>query len=95
MHALYIITHAHLCPSPNIFIAFVYCKVSKAAYSSSDARWLLETSDGETHSTNFLFFTTGYYDYETPYVPEFKGAEKFKGQIVHPQHWGNDGKAVE
>ena len=38
----------------------------------------------------FLYFCTGYYDYENPHRPEFKGSKNFKGEIVHPQHWTDD-----
>ena len=60
--------------------------LSQASYSSTDARWSLETNDGEKHSTNFLFMTTGYYNYETPYTPEFKGMDRFKGRR-RPRPW--------
>ena len=36
---------------------------------------------------NFLFGCTGYYDYAGGYTPEFAGAEKFRGRIIHPQQW--------
>ncbi len=38
----------------------------------------------------FLFMCTGYYRYDEGYTPEFAGAERFGGQIVHPQHWPED-----
>jgi monooxygenase len=33
---------------------------------------------------------SGYYNYEHGYLPEFKGRERFTGNIVHPQHWPED-----
>jgi hypothetical protein len=33
---------------------------------------------------------SGYYNYESGYTPDFPGAERFRGQIVHPQHWTED-----
>ena len=47
------------------------------------------TRDGvETlHRGRFLFFGTGYYNYDAPYTPEFPGLENFKGQVIHPQYW--------
>jgi cation diffusion facilitator CzcD-associated flavoprotein CzcO len=33
---------------------------------------------------------SGYYRYDEGYTPEFAGAERFSGRIVHPQHWGDD-----
>ncbi|ULE33515.1 flavin-containing monooxygenase [Mycobacterium sp. IDR2000157661] len=35
----------------------------------------------------WLFFGTGYFDYDEPYRPEFKGIDDFAGEVVHPQHW--------
>ena len=35
----------------------------------------------------FLFFGTGYYNYDEPYTPEFPGIEDFAGDVVHPQFW--------
>ena len=35
----------------------------------------------------FLFFGTGYYNYDEPYTPEFPGIEQFGGDVVHPQFW--------
>ena len=39
---------------------------------------------------NFLFMCSGYYSYEGGYTPDFPGAERFKGRIVHPQKWTGD-----
>ena len=41
----------------------------------------------KTYRTRFLFFGTGYYNYDEPYAPTFPGIETFKGEVVHPQHW--------
>jgi monooxygenase len=70
-------------------------RVVRAEWSTADARWTVEAERGEAgekvHLTcNFLFMCTGYYRYDEPYTPEFKGTEKFGGQIVHPQHWPED-----
>ncbi len=35
----------------------------------------------------FLFFGTGYYNYDEPYTPDFPGIEQFGGEVVHPQFW--------
>ena len=45
--------------------------------------------DGEpkTYRGRFLFFGTGYYNYDEPYRPDFPGLEDFAGEVVHPQHW--------
>ena len=33
---------------------------------------------------------SGYYRYDEGYTPEFEGAERFRGRIVHPQFWTDD-----
>ena len=33
---------------------------------------------------------SGYYDYDAGYTPEFRGRERFRGRIVHPQQWTDD-----
>src|SRR5690606_15774649 len=30
---------------------------------------------------------SGYYRYDEGYTPDFAGTDRFKGQIIHPQHW--------
>ncbi len=39
------------------------------------------------YRARFLFFGTGYYNYDEPYTPEFPGLENFGGDVVHPQFW--------
>ena len=41
----------------------------------------------KTYRGRFLFFGTGYYNYDEPYTPEFPGIENFTGEVVHPQFW--------
>lgn len=69
-------------------------RVRSAEWSSEDARWTVEAEhsvDGHTETVrltcNFLFCCSGYYRYDQGYSPEFPGAERFRGTIVHPQHW--------
>jgi cation diffusion facilitator CzcD-associated flavoprotein CzcO len=72
-------------------------KVTRAAWSSKDARWTVEAvrsdSTGEQtvrFSCRFLFMCSGYYRYSAGFTPEFAGTERFKGRIVHPQAWPED-----
>ena len=70
-------------------------RVVRAEWSSTDARWTLEIERGEERETTFLtcgflFMCSGYYRYDEPYTPEFTGTERFRGTIVHPQHWTDD-----
>jgi monooxygenase len=66
-------------------------KVKRASWSSSEARWTLEVQgvDGKmlTYTCNFLQMCSGYYDYDAGYMPGWRGMERFKGEIVHPQKW--------
>ena len=70
-------------------------KVISSNWSSQDACWTVKVKDeasGEIqhYSCEFLISCTGYYNYDQGFTPDFKGADKFKGQIVHPQHWPKD-----
>jgi cation diffusion facilitator CzcD-associated flavoprotein CzcO len=70
-------------------------RVKRAAWSSDSARWTVEVERGErrevVHFTcNFLFMCSGYYDYAQGYTPDFPGIERFRGRLVHPQHWPED-----
>ena len=38
----------------------------------------------------WLFCAAGYYRYDEGYTPRFEGRERFRGPIVHPQHWPAD-----
>jgi monooxygenase len=70
-------------------------RVVRAEWSTGDARWTVEaerTDTGETvrFTCGFLFPCTGYYRYDKGYTPDFEGTERFRGEIVHPQHWPED-----
>ena len=70
-------------------------KVKRASWSTAEAKWTLDISDAGTGTTiqytcNFISVCSGYYNYENGYLPEFKGVERFKGQLVHPQKWTPD-----
>jgi monooxygenase len=67
-------------------------RVERASFSSEDARWTVEVREVESDrlkrfTCNFLYSCAGYYDYDEGYTPEFKGTERFQGEIVHPQFW--------
>jgi len=67
------------------------CKVGSASWSSADARWTLEVERGpdwrQRMTCDFLILCAGYYSYEGGYRPDFPGLERFRGQLVDPQHW--------
>ncbi|HEX7441149.1 MAG TPA: NAD(P)/FAD-dependent oxidoreductase [Caldimonas sp.] len=70
-------------------------RVTRASWSSVDARWTVEAERGATNeivllTCDFLFMCSGYYRYAEGYTPEFAGSERFTGRIVHPQKWTDD-----
>jgi monooxygenase len=70
-------------------------RVVRAEWSTAQQHWAIEaerTDTGQTvHLTaNFLFACTGYYRYDEGYAPELPGSDRFRGPIVHPQHWPED-----
>ena len=70
-------------------------KVVRAEWFTDEARWSVtaeRTDTGETVelTCSFLFGATGYYRYDEGYLPHFEGTERFRGEIVHPQHWPED-----
>ncbi|HEX7290672.1 MAG TPA: NAD(P)/FAD-dependent oxidoreductase, partial [Conexibacter sp.] len=70
-------------------------RVLGASWSSQDARWTVDverTDTGETFqlTCGFLFGCTGYYRYDEGFLPQFEGTERFRGQLIHPQHWPED-----
>ncbi len=73
-------------------------RVVRAEWSSADALWHVDVertaADGTTTtvpmSCNFICGCTGYFRYDEGYSPEFRGRERFRGPVVHPQHWPAD-----
>jgi monooxygenase len=65
--------------------------VKRAFWSSAEARWTIEVQgpDGKTltYTCNFFQMCSGYYDYDGGYMPGWPGMERFRGEILHPQHW--------
>ena len=70
-------------------------KLEKANWSSAGQHWeipALHEASGETrtYTCGFIVNCAGYYNFDEGYRPRFEGQERFKGQIVHPQHWPDD-----
>ncbi len=69
--------------------------VTRVEWSSEDARWTVHaqrTDVGEEVRLTcaWLICASGYYRYEAGYTPDFPGAERFEGLIIHPQRWPED-----
>jgi monooxygenase len=70
-------------------------RVVRAEWSSAQARWTVEAQRSDTHQTvhlscDFLLMCSGYYRYDEGYTPDFQDVDRFRGRIVHPQHWSKD-----
>jgi monooxygenase len=68
-------------------------RVVSAAWDSATARWTVTSEvDGTTRdvTADFLWACSGYYDYDEGHTPRFEGRERFRGPVVHPQHWPED-----
>ncbi len=68
-------------------------RVVRAAWSSEDARWQVSAEhNGEAVelTCGYLWICSGYYRYDEGFTPEFEGRDRFRGEVVHPQHWPED-----
>src|SRR5579884_1877472 len=70
-------------------------RVVGADWSSDDARWTVDVERTDTGerlqlTCSFLFSCGGYYRYDEGFTPHFEGVERFRGPVVHPQHWPED-----
>jgi cation diffusion facilitator CzcD-associated flavoprotein CzcO len=70
-------------------------RVVRAGWSSAEGKWTVEarredTGENLRFTCNFLIGGTGYYDYDEGFTPDFPGRNRYKGKVVHPQHWPED-----
>jgi len=73
-------------------------RVTRAEWSSASARWRVEVEREGAHGTvetvpmtcSFLCCCTGYFRYDEGYTPELPGIDRFRGELIHPQHWPAD-----
>jgi cation diffusion facilitator CzcD-associated flavoprotein CzcO len=70
-------------------------RVVRASWSSEECCWEIEVQAAggaapRVIKCNLMLMCSGYYNYEHGYLPEFRGRERFGGQIVHPQFWPED-----
>ncbi len=70
-------------------------RVVRSHWSSAEARWNVEAIREDTEervqlTCGFLLMCSGYYRYGEGYTPQFRGIERFRGEVVHPQHWRED-----
>lgn len=70
-------------------------RVVSLRWSSAQSRWEVEAirRDAAGHEetvrfhAGFVASCAGYYRYSAGYDPGFAGRDRFRGTIVHPQHW--------
>ena len=65
------------------------------SWSSEQKRWTVEVSRKDTGehfsiTTDFLWLGAGYYDHRKGFTPKWNGFDRYKGTVVHPQHWPED-----
>ncbi len=70
-------------------------RVLAADWVSDEAGWRVTvehaaTGDRLTLSCGWLFCGSGYYRYDEGYSPALPELERFRGTVVHPQHWPED-----
>ncbi len=67
-------------------------RVAQCEWTSGEQCWTVtaaENASGQVHrfTCNFVVAATGYYNYDQGFLPKFPGAERFRGQYIHPQFW--------
>jgi NAD(P)-dependent dehydrogenase (short-subunit alcohol dehydrogenase family) len=69
-------------------------RVRRASWSSAERAGRggerTDTGDAVRLTCGFLLMCSGYYSYAEGHAPEFPGADRFRGRIVHPQFWPED-----
>jgi cation diffusion facilitator CzcD-associated flavoprotein CzcO len=66
---------------------------SSADWDSATDTWTVHATENgvaKTYRSRFVFFGSGYYNYDEPHNPDFPGLEDFAGTVVHAQHWPED-----
>lgn len=62
-------------------------EVVSADWDENAARWTVLTRDGGTFTCNWLYFASGYYDYDNPHDAALPALDAFAGDVIHPQFW--------
>jgi cation diffusion facilitator CzcD-associated flavoprotein CzcO len=68
-------------------------RVDSADWDSSTDTWTIHATENgkpKTYRSRFVFFGSGYYNYDQPYTPDFPGIADFTGRVIHPQFWPED-----
>ncbi|MDZ7826873.1 MAG: NAD(P)/FAD-dependent oxidoreductase [Gammaproteobacteria bacterium] len=67
-------------------------RITRCSFSRETNLWTVEATRAEDDATvvytcNFLWMCQGYYDHETPYLPDWPGMDRYQGEFVHAQLW--------
>ncbi|MRI34174.1 FAD-containing monooxygenase EthA [Endozoicomonas sp. OPT23] len=67
-------------------------KVIQANWSTIDSCWTVTAFNERTgqqclYKSRFMVSASGYYNFDQGYLPDWQDIHKFKGQVIHPQHW--------
>jgi cation diffusion facilitator CzcD-associated flavoprotein CzcO len=69
-------------------------RVVALSWSSAQARWraTVRRADATTFelTADWIFAGTGYYRYDSGYLPELPAINTYRGRVVHPQSWPAD-----
>src|SRR5689334_1563946 len=70
-------------------------RVLGVSWSSAERFWRVRVKRADTGQevelkARWIFSGTGYYRYDEGFTPRFEGRERFRGPVVHPQHWPED-----
>ena len=61
--------------------------VRSAGWDARTHTWTVSADNGTSVTGRFIFFATGYYNYDQGYTPDFPDIEQFGGGVIHPQRW--------
>jgi cation diffusion facilitator CzcD-associated flavoprotein CzcO len=69
--------------------------LKEANWSTEQACWSLNIKQKGVEepvllTCRYLLMCTGYFSYKQGYIPELPGLDRFKGNIIDPQHWPNN-----
>jgi cyclohexanone monooxygenase len=63
-------------------------RVSSAVFDEAASRWIVETEAGERFAARFCILATGCLS--SPNLPQFAGADSFKGEHYHTGYWPHE-----
>jgi cation diffusion facilitator CzcD-associated flavoprotein CzcO len=68
------------------------CTVNEATYNKETNQWTMKTENGKVARSKYLIIATGFA--AKRYFPDWKGLDKFKGEMHHSSYWPQGGVDV-